>query len=155
MAATNFVRAGGAGKRTLGVEKAVATSDYSYDSLGRLTGIDHHQGDTVLADYAYSYEDDMPVVSGQLSVVTPGNGQLTTGPIRPAFILALRRTPALPRPQQHQPGDAGSGHSGRGPDRQRNLRRRHGELLLRSQRPTHRRRPTPGLGAPGADHWRW
>ncbi len=36
----------------------VASSYYTYDSLGRLTGLTHRQGDTVLAYYAWTYASD-------------------------------------------------------------------------------------------------
>jgi YD repeat-containing protein len=35
--------------------QSVADTDYSYDFLGRLTGINHHQGDNTLAFYNFAY----------------------------------------------------------------------------------------------------
>jgi RHS repeat-associated protein len=52
--------------------------DYTYDSAGDLTGLVYHQGDTVLASYAWTYSGGT-VVSGQWSVGSEGNWQPTGG----------------------------------------------------------------------------
>ncbi|APZ94505.1 RHS repeat-associated core domain-containing protein [Fuerstiella marisgermanici] len=47
----------------------VATSDYSYDSANRLTGLDHQHGATALSDYEWVYDSN-----GQLTSVTTVDG---------------------------------------------------------------------------------
>jgi hypothetical protein len=45
----------------------VATSDYTYDSLGRLTGLVYYQGATVLESFSWSYSGSEPgVTSGEV-----------------------------------------------------------------------------------------
>ena len=76
------------------VEKATATSDYSYDSLGRLTGISDQQGDTVLASYAYTYGESAPPVASAPTGWQPGTSALGM-PISPSFAPGISNPQSL------------------------------------------------------------
>ena len=66
--------------------QSVADSEFTYDSLGRLTGLTHYQGDTTLASYTFAYSSGSGVlpesgasgsaVSSPLSPVNPGQSML-------------------------------------------------------------------------------
>jgi fibronectin-binding autotransporter adhesin len=54
-------------------------ADYTYDSLGRLTGLVYHQGMTVLNSYVWTYSGNSSVAGGQWSVASDGTWTPTGG----------------------------------------------------------------------------
>ncbi len=54
--------------QSTGTTNAVATTEYSYDTLNRLSGLTHKQGSTVLSGYTYAY-DGMSRLAGVTSTI--------------------------------------------------------------------------------------
>jgi RHS repeat-associated protein len=81
----------------------VATSDYTYDDAGRLTGLTHAQGTTPLADYGWTYDAAGRVT--QFTSATDGtsdytydvHGQLTDA----THVPAVAGLPTVPPDESH------------------------------------------------------